>query len=189
VWISLTRYCLQPSKRAVLSLIRKVPLLHSPSFFSFLSTLLPLLTTPKPSFPTLIPFYLCLPSFLISTPLFFLLPLIHLIINFLLLTSPIFIFLYSTRFSLCPSTHRHLEKHRNLSNQPFHSFLHRTHRCSTEGHRSARMVLRKVRHSPLLILISYIAHYQNNHINCCNSHESAIFCFLWTFRVEALSRF
>jgi hypothetical protein len=131
VWISLTRYCPQPSKRAVLSLIRKVPLLHSPSFFSFLSTLFSLLTTPKPSFPTSIPYYLCLHSYFNSTPLFFLLPLIYLFINFLSLISPFFIFLY----------------HRDIFNQPYHSFIHLSHRRCTESHRRACVVLRKVRHS------------------------------------------
>jgi hypothetical protein len=142
VWISLTRYCPQPSKRAVLSLIRKVPLLYSPTFFSFLSTLFSLLTTPKPSFPTSIPYYLCLHSYFNSTPLFFLLPLIYLFINFLSLVSPFFIFLY----------------HRNIFNQPYHSFIHLSHRRCTESHRRACVVLRKVRHSLPSILLSSSAH-------------------------------
>ena len=158
VWISLTHYCPQPSKRAVLSLIIKVYLLEPPSFFSFLSTLFSLLTIPKHSSPTLIPYYLWTPSFFISTLPFYLLPLIHLIINFLSLISPSFIFLCSTHFSLCLSIHHHLKKHRNLFNQPFHSFIHLLHRSSSEGHRCARMVLRQVRHSLLLILISSSAH-------------------------------
>ena len=125
VWISLTHYCPQPSKRAVLSLIIKVYLLHPPSFFSFLSTLFSLLTIPKHSSPTLIPYYLWTPSFFISTLPFYLLPLIHLIINFLSLISPSFIFLCSTHFSLCLSIHHHMTQQPLIesSSQKF-SFSH-----------------------------------------------------------------